>query len=148
MPDGRILYRTVRQSRSLIIMNFDGSNPITILTDETAIAPAVSPDGRQVVFMAKRGDNWDVYGMNIDGSGLRQLTTTPQSDGLPTWSPEGNAIAFVSNRSSQWSIWTMDKNGNNQRQLVTIPGSIDGKVKFEMDYLTHGWIEEQLSWSR
>lgn len=147
MPDGRILYRAIRTGTGLVIMNGDGSNPVTILADETAQSPALSPDGRAVAFMSMQDGNWELYRIDVDGGNLRRLTTNAASDGLPAWSPDGRSIAFASSRDGKWGIWIMDADGSNQRLLVRVPDTIDGRVYKEPPYLNHGWLEEQLTWS-
>jgi Tol biopolymer transport system component len=42
--------------------------------------------------------NYDIFVMNVDGSGLKQLTDAPGEDGFPTWSPDGTKIAFSTTR--------------------------------------------------
>lgn len=111
-------------------------------------APAISPDGKKVVFMSNRENNWDIYLVNIDGSNLIRLTKDEAFDGLPTWSPDGKAIAFVSNRGGPWSVWAMTPTGAGTRQLFTYQGSPDGFVASEPTHdSTRGWAEERLSWT-
>ncbi|MFQ5612483.1 MAG: FHA domain-containing protein [Anaerolineae bacterium] len=120
---------------------------LTLADEDTA--PALSPDGKQVAFMARREDNWDVYLVNVDGSGLKRLTTDPAMDGLPAWSPDGNVIAFVSNRGGPWAIWAMTPEGTGTRQLITMVGSPDGFVNSDTsNFETRGWAEERISWTR
>ena len=57
--------------------------------------PAWSPDGRKLAFVSQREGNAEIYVMNADGSGLRNLIRTPSDDLDPSWSPDGRAIAFV-----------------------------------------------------
>lgn len=119
------------------------------LTDQASdTAPAVSPDGKQVAFMSQRDGDWDIYVVNTDGSGLRQLTNDPASDGLPVWSPDGKAIAFASNRGGPWAVWAVTPDGGGSRQLFTMPGSPDGFVANEDRDKSRGWAEERLSWTR
>ena len=59
-------------------------------------APAWSPDGRTIVFVSWRDGNGEVYAMDADGSGPRNLTQHPAKDVRPAWSPDGRRIAFVS----------------------------------------------------
>ena len=57
--------------------------------------PAWAPDGRKLAFVSQRDGNSEIYVMNADGSGLRNVTRTPSNDLAPAWSPDGRAIAFV-----------------------------------------------------
>ncbi|RME43238.1 MAG: hypothetical protein D6796_13390, partial [Caldilineae bacterium] len=120
--------------------------PLTDFDGDTA--PALSPDGKRVAFMSNREDNWDIYVINIDGSGLKRLTTDAAQDGLPVWSPDGKAIAFVSNRGGPWAMWAMTPDGTGIRQLFTYRGSPDGFVASEPTLdTTRGWAEERISWT-
>ena len=51
------------------------------------LAPAWSPDGRQIAFYSERDGNWEIYLMNADGSGLTRLTDNPANDWFPSWAP-------------------------------------------------------------
>jgi TolB protein len=150
MADGRIAYtlHTGRPVDQLLTMNGDGSKPEVLIDDPTVRSPAASPDGRFIAFMSMRNGNWDLYRLNVDGSGLIQLTDQTDNDGLPTWSPDGESIAFVSDRGGFWGLWVMNTDGSNSRLITALPGSVDGIVRDEQDYLTNGWLEEQISWSR
>ncbi|GAB4425115.1 MAG: hypothetical protein Kow0031_04480 [Anaerolineae bacterium] len=119
----------------------------TVTNVETDTAPALSPDGSKVAFMSRReGENWDIYIINVDGSGLQRLTRDDAQDGLPTWSPDGNAIAFVSNRGGPWAVWVMTADGKGISQLFTLEGTPDGFVG-EDTYASRGWAEERISWT-
>jgi hypothetical protein len=63
--------------------------------------PAWSPDGRQIAFDSMRAGSWDVWVMNADGSGTRQVTIATSAETHPTWSPDGQWIAFSSDRDSR-----------------------------------------------
>ena len=62
--------------------------------------PEISFDGLRVLFSMRknRGDRFHIYEMNVDGTGLRQLTDHPERDDFdPTYLPNGR-ILFTSNR--------------------------------------------------
>jgi Tol biopolymer transport system component len=48
-------------------------------------APRWSPDGSLILFSANRTDNYDLYTMHADGTGLRQITTDPADDYSADW---------------------------------------------------------------
>jgi TolB protein len=118
----------------------------TLTNVDEDTAPALSPDGQRVVFMSRREENWDIYIVNADGSGLERLTDDEANDGLPAWSPDGNAIAFVSNRGGTWAVWAMTPEGDGIRQLFTMEGSPDGTVGTDT-FASRGWAEERISWT-
>jgi TolB protein len=75
----------------------------------------MSPDGTKIAFAsARNGVSMDIYVVNRDGTGLRQLTTNPAIDSSPRWSPTGTQIAFVSDRSGNPKIYTMSADGLQQ----------------------------------
>jgi Tol biopolymer transport system component len=83
------------------IMNWDGSEK-TLLTPFNGVESTWSPDGTQIVFVgccADVGVPPNIWMINIDGSGLRQLTTGADGS-FPTgyhnvhWSPDGSMIMF------------------------------------------------------
>jgi TolB protein len=48
------------------------------LTDSSAneASPSWSPDGTRILFCSDRSGKWEIYMMKIDGTEVRQLTTT------------------------------------------------------------------------
>ncbi|MBI3359971.1 MAG: PD40 domain-containing protein, partial [Chloroflexi bacterium] len=49
--------------------------------------PAWSPDGKQIVFRSKRVGNWEIYLMNADGTGEKDISNNPADDSFPDWQP-------------------------------------------------------------
>lgn len=74
---------------------------------------AFSPDGTRIAFSSSRdgNGNYEIYVVNIDGSGLRQLTTNRADDVTPTWSPSGDQIAFTSDRTGRPQVYMMSASG-------------------------------------
>ncbi|MGQ9626227.1 MAG: tetratricopeptide repeat protein [Anaerolineae bacterium] len=150
LPDGRIIYQgCIPEGCGIIAMNRDGSGPKLITTDGRDSSPSASPDGSKVAFMSQRDGSWDIYVVNVDGTGLARLTESHGQDGLPDWSPDGKSIAFVSDHTGRWSLWVMNADGSDQKELFTIEGSgVDGIVRGKPDWESRGWLEEHISWEK
>ncbi|MEZ5500854.1 MAG: S9 family peptidase [Steroidobacteraceae bacterium] len=60
-------------------------------------APVFSPDGRQIAFLSKRGDDEEsqIYLIAVDGGEARRLTQLPSGAGALRWFPDGQRLAFI-----------------------------------------------------
>jgi len=79
----------------------------------------ISPDGKTIVFVGStlksntKPANLDIFTINLDGTGLTQLTFHPGHDVSPVWSPDGKSIYFLSQRGNnegKWNVWKMNYN--------------------------------------
>ncbi|MFN2292725.1 MAG: LysM peptidoglycan-binding domain-containing protein [Anaerolineae bacterium] len=141
MADGRVVYHGCdflgdQGACGLFWVGAGGGSYVRLTTHNSDTGPAGS--GSRVAFMSSRDGNWEVYTVNMDGSGLKRLTNNAARDGLPTWSPDGKSIAFVSDRDGAWAIWAMDANGSNQRKLFNLGGGYGSGE--------YNWTQERISW--
>lgn len=74
---------------------------------------AWTPDNR-LVYSSRASGNWDLWIMNKDGSGQRQLTVDAHNDLLPAVSADGRYIFFSSDRAGALNIWRMEIDGGKQ----------------------------------
>ena len=93
--------------------------------------PAVSPDGKQIVFTVERMDKKDqayyknIYLINTNGRHQKQLTFGKRNDQSPMWSPDGQWIAFIRKQDTAYQIWLLPKKGGEAKPLTKLPrGSI------------------------
>jgi Tol biopolymer transport system component len=96
------------------------------LTPTLSVSPTPTPYGGgagQFAFVSERDGNREIYVMNADGSGVRNLTTNPADDRDPAWSPDGGQIAFHSMRDGNGEIYVMNADGSNPRNLTNNPAS-------------------------
>ena len=68
-------------------MDADGSNVRKLSSTPVgrSLNPAWSPDGKKIVFGSERDENMEIYVMNADGTGLRNLTLNRARDAHPDW---------------------------------------------------------------
>jgi serine/threonine protein kinase len=79
---------------------------------------AWTADGK-LVYSSVASGNYDIWIMNADGTGQKQLTDDPIFDIGPVVTPDGRYIVFYSGRSGSLNVWRMDIEGGNLKQLTT-----------------------------
>jgi Tol biopolymer transport system component len=58
--------------------------------------------------------------MNLDGTGVRNLTNSEASERSPAWSPDGSRIAFArENESGRHDLFTIRPYGSDLRQITS-----------------------------
>ncbi|HYV30817.1 MAG TPA: biopolymer transporter Tol, partial [Candidatus Binatia bacterium] len=82
-------------------------------------SPAVSADGRRVAMILSKSGSPDLYVANLDGSDLKQLTSTREAEFSPCWSPDGRLICFGSRDKGATLLFTISPSGGSPRQLAT-----------------------------
>jgi TolB protein len=88
----------------------------------TGMWPSWSADGQRIAFNSPGvGGVGDIWVINVDGTGLTNLTQSPSGEARPDFAPSGQRIAFQSNRSGNPEIWTMNIDGSNVVQVTNHP---------------------------
>jgi Tol biopolymer transport system component/DNA-binding winged helix-turn-helix (wHTH) protein len=79
-------------------------------------APAFSPDGNQVAFSLRDGDNSGIYTTIAGAEKPLRLTSNP-ADCCPTWSPDGRQVAFFRRSAEGFNIYAVSALGGTERPL-------------------------------
>jgi dipeptidyl aminopeptidase/acylaminoacyl peptidase len=77
----------------------DGTPARQLTSDKASdTQPTVSPDGKWIAFISKRGDDTEsqVYVIATDGGEARRLTNLPTGASVPKWFPDSRHVAVVS----------------------------------------------------
>src|SRR5439155_928119 len=102
-----------------------------------------APDGQAILFQSQRaGGKLQVFSMNADGTGVKQLTQDSVSL-APAISPDGRTIAYVSLRNKNYDIWLMNRDGSNQRQFTRSPQWRESEPRFLKDGTLAYLVERQ-----
>ena len=90
--------------------------------------PTWSPNGERIAFTclnSKGFSDHDVWSVNADGTGLRQISKTHDAY-FPAWSPRGDKIAYVTYGGA---IYTVPANGGASTLLIEeAPGGVFGGI--------------------
>ena len=87
--------------------------------DANDSSPAWSPDGSQIAFVSKRGDDKQpqLYVIAFDGGEAKRITNVPTGVLAPKWFPDSRRIAFLSLVWPDLNSWSdMDKRMKEREQ--------------------------------
>jgi len=157
-PDGRIVFTSVRDGdMEIYSMAADGSD-VKRLTNRKGPdgGPFFSRDGKQIVFRGRalapgpelddyvallrdglwRPTSLELFVMNADGTGLRQVTSLSGASFAPFFTPDGKQIIFSSNqhnpRGRDFELWLTNVDGTGLERVTYNP-SFDGFPMFSPD---------------
>jgi energy-coupling factor transporter ATP-binding protein EcfA2 len=91
-----------------IVRTFTVTAPGGAASAATASTAAAPRPGKKIVFTSNRTGAYNLYLVNADGSGLRQLTRFQIGDvARPSLSPDGTTIVFQrqDKPAATWDIW-------------------------------------------
>ena len=89
----------------------DYSNEVTDTT------PGLVLEGR-IVYTSFRDNDYEIYVVNVDGTGEVRLTDAIGSDTNPSWSNDGSTIAFQTERNGSEEIYLVGDDGSNLRKVA------------------------------
>jgi Tol biopolymer transport system component len=114
----------------------DGGLAAIPTAGESAIQPAVSRDGKFIVY-ADAALRSDILRVNLEqaGSSASALSIAPSTrrSHSAQFSPDGSKIAFVSDRSGKWELWISNADGTEASQLTNFGAASVGSPRWSPD---------------
>jgi len=94
----------------------------------TATSPSWAPDGGRLAFASSKRGQYEIYVTDVDGKGLKRLTSSAAEDIDPAWSPDGKLIAFsrdgaIATVDLALSVTTLTDAKNNDSSPAWKPGA-------------------------
>lgn len=127
-PDGRyVLYARRRlladgraQAHTLHVYDLtaDSTWALTQLASTERPSASWSPDGTRIAFTADRDGTSDVFVVQVDGTGRRNVSRHAAWDGHPAWEPDGGRLAFVSRRDGPGDVYMVRVDGSGVQRLT------------------------------
>jgi hypothetical protein len=163
---GRMLRAIYGDGGRLVLLGRDGSERVLTPQFESAADPAVSFDGKRILFAGRKSaaDAWNIYEMNADGTGLLQITHGGGNCRSPIYqSPifylddpgPMPQIAFVSDEPGALAeygtvlataVYSARMDGSGVRRLTYNPsGAFDPAMLPDGRMLFSGWERDDLS---
>lgn len=81
-----------------------------------------SPDGSKIAFYGAQGDQWDLYTIYADGTGLQNLTNDAIECYSPDWSPDGEWLVYTAGSKGNYNIWKINIHTKERVQLTRTDG--------------------------
>jgi len=96
-----------------------GGTPTRLTAKGPSYLHGWSPDGRWLVYVGQRNDEFDIYKIAASGGEEIRLTTAKGLDDGPEYTPDGALIYFNSVRSGSMQIWRMHPDGTEPQQVTS-----------------------------
>jgi TolB protein len=167
-PDGkRIVFTSLKDGDlDIYTMNVDGTGLRRLTTTPGYDGgPWWSPDGTRIVYRAwhptdsalvsyrellaqrlVRPNRMELWVMNADGSGQRQITQLGGANFGPSWTPDGQRLIFSSNytrpHSGNFDLYLINLDGTGLEQITT-SDAFDGFPMFSPDGRTLVWASNR-----
>ncbi len=103
---------------TIYVLPIEGGTPKQVTDKSPSYLHGWSPDGKYLVYTARRNDDYDIYKISVKGGKEIQLTNTKGLDDGPEYTADGKYIYINSTRTGTMQIWRMKPNGSKQEQLT------------------------------
>jgi hypothetical protein len=103
-PDGRRIAYSLHDR--LVVLDIGTSRERVYFSPrkgQLARTPAVSPDGRRVLFQVNRDGAWL---LDLQDGSMRKVLSDPSAEDY-AWSPDGRRVAYHSRQSGAWGVWVL-----------------------------------------
>jgi len=158
---------TYQDGGRLCRMNLKTGEVRVLLEDEAGAVrdPQVHYDAERIIFSYRPGgtEYYHLYEINVDGTGLKQLTDGPYDDIEPTYLADGE-IVFVSSRCKRWvNCWltkvaVLHRCGSDGSDIRAISANIehdntpwplhDGRILYQRwEYVDRSQVDYHHLWT-
>jgi eukaryotic-like serine/threonine-protein kinase len=95
------------------------------ISSESQSQPALSPDGKQLLFRQSRTD-YMIVAASLSDASVDRVISSEVPTGMPAWTAHRQAFVYVSERSGSPAIWMRGEDGD--RPIVTTDAFPSGKT--------------------
>lgn len=130
-PDGRrVAFDSYHDNEDhLVIWDTTGVSEQEIPVEFFYGPVAWAPEGTRLALVAASADRsgMEIWVVNSDGTGLRQLTHLGGLNTGPVWSPDGQRLALAHADTVTYipQLYLVDADGSNTREFTDVPAGVD-----------------------
>ncbi len=116
--DAQFVFSTCRSSCGIFKSSSAPGSEAIPLTSDDGGAPSWAPDGKRMVYQKEVEGQKQLFLINADGSGARQLTSGTAMHVSAVWSSDGRFIFYRSPQGGPWAIWRINADGTNPIKII------------------------------
>lgn len=133
--DKELVFHTCQGGTCGIYKVSASGGPFALVAGEMGGNPSWSPDGKRILYHADTDTVKQIFVINVDGTGKKQITTGTVPHVDPHWSPDSGLVYYRSPEGGSWGIWRMNSDGSSPVRIAESGPPVD-------------WAYERLAVSR
>jgi Tol biopolymer transport system component len=146
-PAGKIVYATNAGGKwGIWMIDPDGTNQKELTQNcagnDSCSEPVVSPDGRYIVFQARRNGVRNIWRMEADGSNPAQLTDDGGS--VPSITNDGRSVVYILPTSPATALWQVPIEGGESKQFSKIPSAASAAFSPDSKRMAFGYYDPKV----
>ena len=116
---GKLVFSSMAQDRlNISLIDPEDGNQTQLTVNGDNYTPAVSPDGRFIVFASNRTGSFNIWRINAeDGSDLKPLTFS-DGNSYPSFLPDGQSVVYDNQNSAKPTLWRLPIEGGEPVKLT------------------------------
>ncbi len=118
---GTLTYRIWPHDRDLVWVDRQGAVAGALGPPADYNDLAISPDGRRVALSkrdAARGQNLDVWVMDVERGAATRITTERSDEFSPAWLPDSSALVYASDRKGPYDLYRRPADGGAETTVL------------------------------
>ena len=120
--DNKVVGEQIDKKMDVATIRPDGSDLKRLTTGGGYTYASFSPDGKSILHRRVDGPKSQIWIMNADGTGDRNISGEGTLDGWPAWSSDGQRVVFSRRVNDRFQLFVMNRDGTGVMQLTDAAG--------------------------
>ncbi len=96
-------------------------------------SPAFSHDGKRIAFEGNKDGVVDIFELDLESKGIRNLTQDDDFDGNPWYAADGATLLYNRRIGASWKIFSVDLSDPTRKTQLTFGPSLDLQPSYSRD---------------